>query len=298
MWKSSSSFIEIVQQQWNQQVHGSKILCLVTRLKKVKIALKEINKKGFSNVQEANLKENQAMIKDGDENTTLFHQSIKSRNVQNQVYSIHGMVGVWGDTPASVSNAFSEYYVDLLGKTHDHMSPTVKEVVQDGPVVTNQHRVILNAPYTRDEVKQALFSIPGVKAHEPDGVGSFSNRDAWHIVENDVVDAVLDVLNHGKFLKELNHTVIALIPKTKCPQNVSDFRPISYCNTLYKCITKVICGRLRLILPDLILGNQGGFVHGKYIAYNIMVIQDPVKHYGRKSVKPSCLLKVDLLMIL
>lgn len=30
-------------------------------------------------------------IKAGDENTSLFHQSIKSRNIQNQVYSIHDM---------------------------------------------------------------------------------------------------------------------------------------------------------------------------------------------------------------
>lgn len=34
-------------------------------------------------------------LKTGDKNTILFHQSIKSRNVQNQVYSIHDMDGVW-----------------------------------------------------------------------------------------------------------------------------------------------------------------------------------------------------------
>ena len=40
--------------------------------------------------------------------------------------------------------------------------------------------------------------------------------------------------------------------------------------------------------------NQGGFVHGRYIARNIIVIQDLVKHYGRKTPKPSCLLKIDI----
>ena len=35
-------------------------------------------------------------------------------------------------------------------------------------------------------------------------------------------------------------------------------------------------------------------MHGRYIARNIMIIQDMVRHYGQKQVSPSCLLKIDL----
>lgn len=48
------------------------------------------------------------------------------------------------------------------------------------------------------------------------------------------------------------------------------------------------------VLPDIIIENQGGFVQGRFIVHNVMVIQDMVKHYGRKKVKPSCLMKIDL----
>ncbi|XP_056685706.1 uncharacterized protein [Spinacia oleracea] len=161
-------------------------------------------------------------------------------------------------------------------------------------IVLNHHKNILNAPYTADEVKNALFSIPGTKAPGPDGFGSYFYKDAWHIVGDEVIAAILDMLQNGKLLKEVNHTAITLIPKTKCPKDVSEFRPISCCNTIYKCITKVLCGRLRQVLPDLILENQGGFVHGRFIVHNIMVVQDLVKHYGRKGVKPSCLMNIDL----
>lgn len=149
------------------------------------------------------------------------------------------------------------------------------------------HKAILNAPYTHDEIKEALFSIQGIKAPGPDGFGYHFYRDTWQIVENDTTAVVLDVLQTGKLLKEVNHTIITHIPNTKCPRNVSDFRPISCCNTLYKCITKVLCGRLRRLLPDLILENQGVFVHGRCIVHNIMVVKDLVKHYGRKGVMPS-----------
>lgn len=80
----------------------------------------------------------------------------------------------------------------------------------------------------------ALFSIPDKKTLGLDGFGSFFYKDAWDIVGYDVIVVVLDVLQHGKLLKELNHMVVTLIPKTKCPRNVSEFRPISCCNTLYK----------------------------------------------------------------
>ncbi|XP_021853706.1 uncharacterized protein [Spinacia oleracea] len=158
----------------------------------------------------------------------------------------------------------------------------------------DHHKAILNAPYTTDEVKKALFSILGIKAPGPDGIGPYFYKDAWHIVGDEVIAAILDMLQQGKILKEVNHTVITLIPKTKCPKDVSEFKPISCCNTIYKCITKVLFGRLRQVLPDLILENQGGFVHGRYIVHNIMVVQDLVRHYGRKGVKPSCLMKTDL----
>ncbi|XP_056697705.1 uncharacterized protein [Spinacia oleracea] len=340
MWKSAPKFGEIVKTQWDRPISGSKMFVVVSKLKRVKLALKELNKTGFSDVHAADLKAyhdllaaQEAMhlhpddhslaneeldaiktykdkhqvyldflrqkakvewIKSGDENTTLFHQSIKRRNLQNQVYSIHDKNGVWRDNPTEVTSAFLEYYECLLGGNSTQRAEVLSHIVQTGPLVTDAHRAILNAPYTREEVKSALWSIPGVKAPGPDGFGSFFYRDAWHIVGDDVIAAVLDVLQSGKLLKELNHTVITLIPKTKCPKNVSEYRPISCCNTLYKCVTKVLCGRMRQILPDLIQENQGGFVHGRYIVHNIMVIQDLVKQYGRKSVKPSCLMKIDL----
>lgn len=65
---------------------------------------------------------------------------------------------------------------------------------------------------------------------------------------------------------------------------------ILYTNELLKCLV----GDLENILPDLMLENQGGFVHGRYIVRNIMVVQDLVKHYRRKDVKPSRQMKIDL----
>ncbi|XP_056688116.1 uncharacterized protein [Spinacia oleracea] len=116
----------------------------------------------------------------------------------------------------------------------------------------------------------------------------------WGEIGDDVCKDILDFRNTGKLLKEINTTSVTLIPKGKCPESVQEYMPISCCNVVYKCISKVLCYRLRSILPDVIAQNQGAFVHNRFIAHNIMVFQDLAKGYERKNNSAGCLIKLDL----
>lgn len=68
----------------------------------------------------------------------------------------------------------------------------------------------------------------------------------------------------------VNATVIALIPKTKNPISVTEFRPISLCNVVYKILSKVLANRLKVILPCIISGSQSSFISGWLITDNII----------------------------
>lgn len=70
------------------------------------------------------------------------------------------------------------------------------------------------------------MAIPGSKSFRPYGFGSYFYRDVWEVVGTEIVDVVLDILQSGKMLKELNTTKITLIPKVQCPKSVKDFRTI------------------------------------------------------------------------
>ncbi|GKB97474.1 hypothetical protein Tco_0983611 [Tanacetum coccineum] len=51
------------------------------------------------------------------------------------------------------------------------------------------------------------------KSPGPDGYTTAFFKEAWDVVANDVTRAVQEFFTNGKLLKELNHTIIALIPK-------------------------------------------------------------------------------------
>ena len=98
------------------------------------------------------------------------------------------------------------------------------------------------------------------------------------IVGTNISNLVLNVLNHDMSVSEINKTNIALLPKNKNPQKMTDFRPNSLCNVVYKLSSKTLANRLKAILPFIILENQSAFVANKLITDNILVAYE-IMHY-------------------
>jgi hypothetical protein len=68
----------------------------------------------------------------------------------------------------------------------------------------------------------------------------------------DLVKEVMHVVNSCMIPEGWNRTSIVLIPKVENSKKVSQFRPISLCNVVYKVISKMLANRLRVILPKTI----------------------------------------------
>jgi len=74
---------------------------------------------------------------------------------------------------------------------------------------------VLSRPYNSEEVKAASFQMRPTKASRPDGMNALFYQNFWHIVGNEVIDAVLDFLHTGHMVSDINYTHIVLISKVK-----------------------------------------------------------------------------------
>lgn len=93
---------------------------------------------------------------------------------------------------------------------------------------------------------------------------------------DDLIAAVKEFFVSGTLLREVNATIITLALICQNPSHVTDFRPISCCNTIYKCITKILANRLNKCLPTIISKNPSAFVEGIRIIENILLGQEVV----------------------
>ena len=112
------------------------------------------------------------------------------------------------------------------------------------------------------------------KSPGPDGMHALfykKKKKFWHIVGSDITQAFLDFLHSGQMLKSVNYTHIALIPKIKSLNLMSQFRPISLCNVIYKIISKVLANRFKQVLNLVISDSQSAFVPRRLITDNVLV---------------------------
>ena len=87
---------------------------------------------------------------------------------------------------------------------------------------------------TREQIEQVLWSLNDDKAPCPDGYNAHFFKRAWSVIGDEMLCVMKDFFDNGSLLREINSTAIALVPKVQNPSRVSDFRPFSCCNTLYK----------------------------------------------------------------
>ncbi|XP_074321473.1 uncharacterized protein LOC141658148 [Silene latifolia] len=286
------------------EVTGTKMFRVVTKLKHLKQHLRQFNKDYFVDIEKTtpialkNLEYVQISISTNSTDVYWLDKEKEAlqeyKELKHAFITIKDKYGVEYVDPQGIQDAFLEYYKDLLS-TSETTTPINQIIIRQGKICNAEHWTALLRFVTKDDIKAVIFSIPNHKAPGPDGYNSAFYKASLGVIGEEVCEAVLNVIQFGKILKQLNTTILTLVPKCQMPTSVTRFRPIACCNVLYKCISKLLCTRLASMLPDLISLNQGGFIKGRSIIENILVYQDLVRLYNRSGYSPRCMFKMDLI---
>jgi hypothetical protein len=137
--------------------------------------------------------------------------------------------------------------------------------------VTDEMNSRLLAEPTVEEITTTMQGMSHLKAPGPDGFSACFYQANGAAIHSEVCQAVLHFFNSGRLGDGINTTHIALIPKVQNPVHVSDFRPISLCNVIYKLISKVLANRLKPILSQIISCVQSTFLPDRLISDNVII---------------------------
>jgi hypothetical protein len=231
----------------------------------------------------------------GDKNTKFFHLRASMRRKKNMIKALSNALGIMVDDPAELKELVSNFYKDLY-KTEGVTN--MEAVLEHVPCkVTPSMNDILCAPYSADEVKAALFQMFPTKSPGPDGFPAHFYQRHWDVCGEEVTRAVLRIVKGEESAESINETFLVLIPKVMNPTLLTQFRPISLCNVLYKIASKVVANRLKQILPDIISEEQSAFVPGRLITDNIICAYECLHFMKRSKAKSNshCALKLDMM---
>lgn len=188
-----------------------------------------------------------------------------------------------------------DYFSDLLGGEVQISSLIQSDMDLLLPFRCSQsQQQFLDKMFTKDEIRDAFFSLPRNKTSGPDGYSAEFFMGCWSVVGHEVSEAVLEFFRSGKILKQWNATSLVVIPKSPNAARTTDFRPISCLNTVYKVISKLLASRLKMLLPHVISPSQSAFLPGRLLAENVLLAAEVVQGYNRKSISPRAMLKVDI----
>ncbi|GJS24288.1 hypothetical protein Tco_0452920 [Tanacetum coccineum] len=315
-----SNFLELVDSNWTRHVDGHNMFKVMTKLKllkkpmrkllhdqgnlherveKLQMELDTVQKALDSNPADPILEEedgayvqafNEAKLDEerflkqkakvewidvGDSNSAYFHKSIKCRNQQSRIKLI-----------------LNSDNVEILGTSMDCNTLNVEGLFSKTvpiDITSNMVRLVTN-----EEIKAAMFDIGDEKALGPDENTYVFFKKGWSIIGLNICNAVLDFFSNRQIFKEINHTFLALIPKVATPLKVNDYRHISCCNVIYKCISKILTKRVIKGIKEVVSDNQSAFIPGKRISDNILITQELMHSYHKKKGPPRCAFKIDI----
>lgn len=236
-------------------------------------------------------------LTDGDSNSAFFHATIRGRNARHGIYKIAGPDGEWITEPSLIAGEAIRFFSSIFAA---EIIPDQEEAQSHfldfiPSLISPEDNASLLAPITLSELQGVVFGLSSDSAPGPDGFSGRFFTKFWDLISSELLDAVTDFLAGAPMPKAVASVFLTLIPKKLSVVSFTDYRPISLCNFLNKVFTRLLTGRLKPLLPNLISSEQSAFLPGRDISDNILLAQDLTQLLDHKARGSNVILKLDMM---
>lgn len=230
-------------------------------------------------------------LKNGDGNNKFFFNSCKSRWNANKILALEDLNGNTVTSHQGIAAVAVDYFQQSIGQLANvtplpndlHLATLSEDQAND-----------LVKPVTTSEILAAFKKMAKSRSPGPDGFTAEFFLSSWNVIGGDVMRGILSFFNRLEMPRIINATAFVLVPKVPTPSKMSHFRPIACCNILYKCVTKILAKRMKVVMSSLVSKCQSAFVPGRVIGDNILLAQSLCHNYHASQGPQRCAIKLDI----
>ncbi|XP_010418986.1 PREDICTED: uncharacterized protein LOC104704630 [Camelina sativa] len=274
---SHPEYESLVTSAWtSQDTRVSAMFSLCQRMKAVKVACKALNRRSFSNIQ--------ARTAEAQEALTNVQSSILTAPTPSLFEEERVCRGRWL-TLAAAEETFlrekSRVRWCLEGDSNTRFFHNSVKAHQ----LRNQIRSLISETDERVTDKGLLWYMI---------VDCYQQLHEEHSIGPTVIEAVREFFITGKLLKQINTTILALLPKTVAAKRLTEFRLISCCNTIYKVISRLLAKHLKIITSQAVQRNQVAFIPGRLLSENVLLASELIADFNKDGPTTRGCLQIDL----
>jgi hypothetical protein len=156
------------------------------------------------------------------------------------------------DSLPQIQSHIFKFYRALFGQVGNKQASTQDNFWDDQFKIGLSDQLLLEQPFTKKKLREAVFGSEAQGAPGPDGFGFLFYQYFFDLVKHNLLKILQHFYSHSLNTLKLNHAMVCLIPKEKEAKIIQKFRPINLMDYGYKILSKILTNRLTPFISHLV----------------------------------------------